>query len=364
MDFHTTLELLKAEVEDRLLEFVTGEENNPVFKEFYHHIKTHVLTGGKRLRPITMIQTYTGIAEKDARITTASLSCELVHAASLILDDAMDEDTVRHGKKTFNAFYADDLFKSMNCFEQYTRGESWIGKNALFDLLHIQRTLFRYSYAMSSLASNVLYSLSVKSLVEAGFDTAKTFKALCLHNRMYRQLNEGQLLDMALEKRKCTEPEYETMIDRKSGLLFAYALNIGALLAGYTGDMGIYARPMARAFQIRDDILGTFGEKTGKPADSDIKKGKKTLLVITAVERGSKQQQNTLSTILGKADATPDEVDIVRSIITDTKSLEYCLKKGEYYAEQAKKALNNIPLKEEQKEFFKNLADFVIEREF
>lgn len=362
MDFQKTLEPFKAQVEDRLYEFIT-EEEKPVFKQFYRDIKDYVLLGGKRLRPIMMIQMYAGIAEKDSSIITASLSCELVHAASLILDDAMDEDTKRHGEKTFNALYADNLFTSMNFPEKYSKGENWIGKKALFDLLNTQRALFRYSYAMSSLASNVLYSLSQKSLVEAGFDTKTTFKALCLHNRMYRQLNEGQLLDIALEKRTCTESEYTMMIDKKSGLLFAHALNIGALLAGYTEDTDSYSRPMARAFQIRDDILGTFGEKTGKPSDSDIKKGKKTLLAITAVERGSEKQQNALHAILGKADATPDEVDYVRYIFEDTKSVEYCRKKGEYYAEEAKKAVKNIPLKKEQKEFFIKLADFVIERE-
>ncbi|MBU7045679.1 MAG: polyprenyl synthetase family protein [Theionarchaea archaeon] len=367
MDFPGELDALKREVEERIEEFMYIERENPVLKNFYHDIKKHVLSGGKRLRPIAMIQTYAGLAGKDSRIVTASLFCEFVHSASLILDDAMDEDIVRHGRKTFNALYADKIFNTMNfSFEPYTRGESWIQKEGLFDLLKVQRALSRYSYVMSSLASNLLYSLSVKCLTTAGFDQFLTMKALELHQEMYRQLNEGQLLDIFMEKRTCTEEEYLTMIDKKSGLLFAFPVRIAALLAGYeSSTLDEYSFCMARGFQIHDDLLGTFGGvETGKPSDSDIKGGKRTLLVVKALEFGTADQRETLNTVLGKKDATPEEVDSIRRIFDETKALHYCREKEKLFSEQAKKALESVELKEENKEFLKYLADFVIERKY
>ncbi|MBU6997774.1 MAG: polyprenyl synthetase family protein [Theionarchaea archaeon] len=367
MDFHVQLSTLKTEVEERIASFLDAKKDSPILRGLYEDIRSQVLKGGKRLRPILMIQTYAGFKEKDQSILTACLSCEFVHSASLILDDAMDEDILRHGKKTFNAIYADKIFDSMDfSFQKYGRGSSWIQKEGLFDLLYMQRALSRYSYAMSSLASNLLYSLSEKCLSEAGFDKQVTLRALVLHNEMFRQLNEGQLLDMFMEKRQCIEQDYLTMIDKKSGLLFAFPMRIAAILAGSdTPALDSYSFPMARGFQIHDDILGTFGgEKTGKPSDSDIKKGKRTLLVIKALREATEEQREIMDVALGKADATEEEVDSVRTILRDTKALEYCQEKARSFTEQAKKALDTIPLKAEQKAFLQNLADFVVEREF
>jgi geranylgeranyl diphosphate synthase type I len=367
MDFHSQLSTLKNEVEGEIASFLDTRKDSPVLKGIHEDIRGQVLRGGKRLRPIAMIQAYAGFREKDQSILTASLSCEFVHSASLILDDAMDEDILRHGKKTFNAIYADKIFDSMNfSFQKYGKGSSWIQKEGLFDLLYVQRALSRYSYAMSSLASNLLYSLSVKCLSEAGFDTQLTLKALSLHNEMFRQLNEGQLLDMFMEKRQCTEQDYLTMIDKKSGLLFAFPMRIASILAGHdTPALDQYSFPMARGFQIHDDILGTFGgEKTGKPSDSDIKKGKRTLLVIRALKEATEEQKEMMEATLGKADATEEDVDSVRTLLRETKALEYCQEKARSFTEQAKEALETIPLKEEQKMFLEDLADFVVEREF
>lgn len=367
MDFETELEALRTEIEERISEFLHFKGENSILEEFYQDIKAYMLAGGKRLRPISMIQTYSGFTPKDERIVTASLSSEFLHAGSLVLDDAMDEDIIRHGKKTLNATYADKIFETMKfSFEKYARGESWIEKGGLFDLLHVQRSLSRYSYALSSLASNLLFSLSVKCLKESGFDSTVILKALHLHMEMYQQLNEGQLLDILMEKREPSEAEYLSMIDKKSGLLFAYPVRIAAVLAGHEEPMlDNYSFPMTRGFQIHDDILGTFGgEETGKPTDSDIKKGKRTLLVIKAMEMASEEQKELLKATLGRAEATPEEIDMIRTIFKETGALDYCLQKETNFSEKAKTALKSIPMKEPQKKFLGELANFVIERTY
>jgi geranylgeranyl diphosphate synthase type I len=367
MDFEAELNVLKTEIEKKIWEFLHFKGENPVLEEFYADIRDFMLAGGKRLRPICMIQTYSGFTEKDDRMITASLSSEFLHAGSLVLDDAMDEDIIRHGKKTLNAIYADKIFEAMQfSFEKYAKGESWVEKGGLFDLLHVQRSLSRYSYALSSLASNLLFSLSVKCLKESGFDSTVILKALHLHMKMYHQLNEGQLFDVLMEKREPSEEEYLSMVDKKSGLLFAYPIRIAAVLAGHDEPLlDDYSLPMTRGFQIHDDILGTFGGKeTGKPTDSDIKKGKRTLLVIKALEMATEDQRDLLNATLGRAQATPEEIELIRAIFRESGALDYCREKKEHFSDQAKTALESIPLKDHPKAFLRELADFVIERTY
>lgn len=112
-----------------VLNSTTKNYENIILKDFYKDI-VRVMGAGKRLRPLSMIFAFNGIKnEVNDDIIKASVSCELVHNASLILDDAMDEDVVRHGKKTFNTIYADKFLKSVGFnFNAYKSGQSWIKK--------------------------------------------------------------------------------------------------------------------------------------------------------------------------------------------------------------------------------------------
>ncbi|MFQ6087903.1 MAG: polyprenyl synthetase family protein, partial [Candidatus Methanofastidiosia archaeon] len=310
MDFSDELSELKEEIEAEILKFMDEVfedmqiEELPrvhfkILKDFYSDIKDHLLFGGKRLRPACMVMAFCGFSEKNDLILRASLSCEFVHSASLILDDAMDEDVLRHGRETFNAIYAHKFLESLNFdMEKYRKGESWISKESLLEISNLQRSISRYSYALSSLASNLMFSMSERALTESGFEKGKILRALRLHREMYKMLNEGQLLDVFMESKSPTEKEYLSMIDKKTGLLYAYPIKIGGMLADYPDfeRLDKYSFAMARAFQIHDDILGSFGreEETGKPADSDIRGGKRTLLVIEALERANSSQKELL----------------------------------------------------------------------
>ncbi len=340
---------------------------NLILKEFYGDIKK-VTGAGKKLRPLSMVFAFYGMKnEFNEDIIEASVSCELVHNASLILDDAMDEDVVRRGKKTFNSIYADKFVKSAGFkFKEYKDGKKWIKKDSILEVIEMQRNISRFSYALSVLASNVLYELS-EEVLNSYFPSELRMKALQQHREMYLKLNEGQLLDILMEKRTVSEERYLEMIDKKTGILFVYPIRIGLIFGdteNYT-SMDEYSLNMARAFQIHDDMLGTFGKSkdTGKPSDSDIKSGKNTLLAIKTREYIENREKEKFEKVFGNRSATRNEINELREIIKASGAYDYCKKREKELVERAKESIND-ELNEESRAFFEKLADFVIGREF
>ena len=120
---------------------------------------------------------------------------------------------------------------------------------------------------------------------------------------------------------------------------------------------------MPKAFQINDDILGSFGSEkvTGKPSYSDITEGKRTLLVIKALEEADEHQKKRLGSILGYEHASREDVAEVRDIFMDTGAYDYCVKLSAELVRQSKEALPEA-IRPESYAFFEGLADFVIQR--
>jgi len=149
-------------------------------------------------------------------------------------------------------------------------------------------------------------------------------------------------------------------------------LHTGAILAGASDDdlkaLTEYAIPGGIAFQIQDDILGMFGDeyKIGKPADSDLSEGKKTLLIVKAFEKGDSLQKKILNKNLGSPKISSKDLREVRQIIIDTGSLEYSKKIALNLVNKAKERLqkyshsNWIP---EGREFLDGIADYMIKRD-
>ena len=122
-----------------------------------------------------------------------------------------------------------------------------------------------------------------------------------------------------------------------------------------------FAKNCGYAYQIRDDILGSFGDEkvTGKPSDSDIRKGKKTILTIKAKQFGGKESL-ILDELLGKEDMTEEEVETVRNIFIDTGALDYAENLVREFSERAKKPIRNLEIGERR--FFIDLVDYLADR--
>ncbi|PIU72160.1 polyprenyl synthetase family protein, partial [Candidatus Woesearchaeota archaeon CG06_land_8_20_14_3_00_33_13] len=144
----------------------------------------------------------------------------------------------------------------------------------------------------------------------------------------------------------------------------------GAIAAGASDDqlkiLSEYAIPLGMAFQLKDDILGLFGseEKLGKPADSDIKEGKKTLLILKVLENANKEQKELIGNALGNKDITKTELTKVREIIKETGSLSYSENLAEKLVKKAKNAIKTSDFETHGKDFFLEIADYVIKRDY
>ena len=147
-------------------------------------------------------------------------------------------------------------------------------------------------------------------------------------------------------------------------------LHMGAIAAGASDDqlkiLSEYAIPLGMAFQLKDDLLGLFGleEKLGKPVDSDIKEGKKTILILKAMENAGKQQKEFIVNALGNKNITEKELIKLREIIKKTGSLSYSENLAEKLVKKAKDTIKNSDFEKQGKEFFLEIADYIIKRDY
>jgi len=320
-----------------------------VYVDYYRNLRDFVMRGGKRLRPVSFIMAYKGVGGKDYEsIIKASPSIELLHNSTLIHDDIIDEDHIRRGGPTFHIVYTD-------WFEQKFSG----------------RDSIRFGEAMAILGGDNLFELGLSILTKANFSSNFLLQAIDIYRETYKKICEGQILDILWENRaEVTEEEYFDMISMKTGSLFVGSPLIGCTLGNGSPRqfelLKKYSLLMAQAFQVQDDVLGTFGleEETGKPTDSDIRQGKRTLMVIKAIEMSSAQDKKILLKTLGNKKAPRDDVEHVKKIIRQTGALDYVKEKA---SNLAKPAIGEI-LKEseiftaEAIEFFSGLAEFVLNR--
>ncbi|MHA1408906.1 MAG: polyprenyl synthetase family protein [Candidatus Odinarchaeia archaeon] len=315
--------------------------------QYYHNISEFILRGGKRLRPVALIMAYKAVVNTpENSIYLPSISIELLHNATLVHDDIIDHDDVRRGGPTFHRKYS-EIFKKKT------------------------ETHDDFGVSVGILGGNSCFNLGIESILKSAFNSEEKLKALSYYSKGFQEVIDGVFLESIMQiNRESTEKEYLTMIKLKTSALFEKGILIGATLGGaeqsQINALGKYAVLTGQAFQIQDDILGTFGvEKvTGKPADSDIKEGKLNILSIKAFEIADKREKEKLNSIYGNSEATSKEIEYVRSYLREKRILDYCTKLSNKLANQAIKALDKTdpPLKQESIEFFKRLSDFVIKR--
>lgn len=342
------LERINAAI-DSFLDAKISRAFTPYHAEYYSNIKEFIMRGGKRLRPVSLVNAYFGVGGKNrGDIYKASIAVELLHNATLIHDDLIDHDETRRGKETFHVKYR-------NWYNEHFKG----GRGEDFGM------------TMAILGGNTVYNLGVEALLESGFSAELVCKAVDRYQRVFEEIIEGVMYEMILSfKDHVKLDEYMKMIKMKTAALLEASVEIGAILGGGSEEqiqsLKEYSVLVGQAFQIQDDILGTFGkeEETGKPTDGDIKEGKKTALVVYALESAGPKELSVLRSVLGKRSATSKEVESVRKIFLETGALEKAREKAIKLKEEAKEKIKNMkpPLTREAEAYFLKLADFVVER--
>lgn len=355
MNFNQALNSYKGRVEKELKDFFDEhlkrvEAIDKSAEEVMEHLREYNLRNAKRIRPILTIIGYKAFGGKnEEEIIKASIAIELMQSFFLVHDDIMDQDEMRRGYYSFHKVYEN---KAKRHFKN-TDAE-------------------RYGENMAINAGDMLSMLSNEVLLNADFPSKLKLKAIRKLNRVAINTCIGQLLDINSEVLpEINETDVEKIHRLKTAVYTIEGpLHIGAILAGADEkDLALlskFAMPLGQAFQVQDDILGMFGDekKIGKPADSDLKEGKKTLLIIKALKKADENDKKIILNALGNENITKKDVGNVRDIIIRTGSLEHSKKLAEFLINKAKNIINESGLEKEAKEFLVGMADYMLNREY
>ncbi len=341
----------KARVEEELEKFFREKRlslEHWSSREAAEILQEYTLRGGKRIRAILMIVGYKmmGGDDEDA-IIKASSSLELVQSYLLIHDDIMDESDLRRGKATVHKIYEEKHLKN-----------GFGGKPK------------KFGESMAIILGDLADAYAMEILSSSNFPAERKIEAIKKLNEIIEYTGYGQIIDV-----------YSSVLDdfREEDLLLLHhyktakytiegPLALGMLLAG-AEPAGIekFAIPIGIAFQLQDDILGLFGseERIGKPVTSDLAEGKKTLLIIKALERANEEERKTILSALGNPAVTEEQLNAVREIVRRTGSLDYSIDMARKMVEDAKNSLREMRVeREEMKDFLLWLADYMINRSY
>ncbi|MHA1259974.1 MAG: polyprenyl synthetase family protein [Candidatus Heimdallarchaeaceae archaeon] len=303
---------------------------NQFLTYYYNEVKKFLFSGGKRIRPIFLITAHSAVNPENDDIDSiiqASLSLELLHNASLIHDDIMDNAETRRGEKAFHCTFRDYARKMLFNFNVNSDD---------------------FGLAMGILGGDFVYHLAYKAVNVNTIPPDISLRAADEFNKGFLKVVQGVIVETELMgKQGVSEEEYMKMIEGKTAALFETAAKMGGIYGkGTTSQiqsLGGYGRKIGLAFQIVDDIIGLYGnpKKTGKPVDSDLKEGKKTILVIKALEKATDEQKKEMLAVLGNKDASVNEIERVRNIIKETGALNFARKKAETLFIEARKLLED-----------------------
>ncbi len=311
--FKDKIELINSEINKT----VSGEPKK-LYDAARHLFKKQA--GGKRIRPILLFLAHETVSGTEGVLKSA-VSTELIHTFTLIHDDLMDNDRLRRGMASVHAAYGDTT---------------------------------------AILAGDLLFAKAFE-ICDAKISDILAHAA--------SEVCEGQQLDMSYEEKEViTEEEYMDMIMKKTGVLIEASTKAGAVL-GCASDaevfaMATYGRNIGIAFQIHDDILDLIGDekKLGKPIGSDIYEGKKTLIVVKALEFLDRANRGELLKILNKKDNTSEEVKRALELINNCGAMDYCINKEKELIKIAKNEIS-IFKDSDAKQDLMDIADFMIKRE-
>ncbi len=288
---------------------------------------------GKLLRPALCLLCCEAVGGEAGRALPAAAALELLHNFSLIHDDVEDASLQRHGRETLWSLWGEA--QAIN-----------VG-DGMFALAH--GTLLR--------------------LVERGHPTERVLQAIQMLDDASLRLCEGQQRDLEYaEERLITRADYQSMIEGKTAALLAASGALGALLGGATPEgveaLEQFGRRLGLAFQIRDDVLGVWGdsEETGKPTGDDLRGGKKSYPVVIGLERAAYDERQALLALVGDEGLDIEGVHRARTLLDRLDAREESERAALQHADAAIAALALLELVPEPRAELEQLARFAAQR--
>lgn len=344
---------LRASVDDQLQTFLAQHEALLVEiapdTDLVSEALAEFLQGGKRMRGVLCFWGWRAAGGGlTGEIATAAASLEFLQACALIHDDVMDDSDLRRGQPAIHRRFA-----------SIHRKNRWSGSAERFGL------------AAAILLGDLCLSWADEMLLSPDWGATTLKRSKPLYDLMRTELMVGQYLDVLEQARASTDVQSALRVATfKSGKYSVERpLQLGATLAG--GDdalvesLGRYGNALGQAFQLRDDLLGVFGEPdaTGKPAGDDLREGKRTVLVVLALGSCGDARAAELEAGLGDPDLDQEQVFRLCRIIRDTGAPERVEEMIRELLAESVASLQTADIPTDVKRVLESLADSMAHRD-
>jgi geranylgeranyl diphosphate synthase type I len=320
---------------------------DPDLREPLEALGAFVLSGGKRLRPAFCHWAFVGAGGScdDPLVVDAGAALELLHTFALIHDDIMDGSSTRRSRDTIHVQ-----------FEERHALDGWRGEGR------------RFGEGVAVLVGDLAFVYADQLLAAAPAEAVAVFTELRI------EVNVGQYLDLLGTARgDVGEAKARRISLFKSGkYTVERPLHLGAALAGrlpeLAAPLSAYGLPLGEAFQLRDDLLGVFGDEavTGKPVGEDLRDGKPTLLFAAARARAAARNGH-VSRLLeryGAPDLTEDEVADLQDVLMETGAVAHVEGEIEWLVTESVAAIKDAPVTPPARAALIELAHFVAGRDW
>ena len=284
---------------------------------------------GKRLRPVLLMASAEMFGATAQEAVSAAAAVEWYHNSTLVHDDIMDEADIRRGIPTVHKVY---------------------GLNTAIN------------------TGDVMIIKAYEMLGRLSCEQAK--KSIAIFSKAAAEIIEGQTMDLDFETRSdVSETEYLKMIEFKTSVLLAAALEMGAAIGGASEEdaQSVYefGRSLGISFQIKDDWLDTFGEadKIGKKVGGDIARNKRTLLYLRAINKANTEQKQKL-VALGSETDTELKIKETLSVFDELNIKQDVENTAAKYFTQSLAHLDSINIPEDRKHILRDLAYRIYNRDF
>lgn len=294
-----------------------------------------LLRGGKRLRAAFLYWGFRAAGGADSpEIVRMATAMELFQAAALLHDDVMDDSDTRRGMPSAHRTLA-----------SHHAALGWEGSSERFGL------------AGAVLAGNLCLTWADEMYATSGLPTQDVARGRALFDRMRTQLMAGQFLDVVESVRPWDSLATSERLERAGHVIryksakytIEHPLLIGASVGGLDPEslaaLSDYGLELGHAFQLRDDVLGVFGdpEQTGKPAGDDVREGKRTVLMAHAMHLAGAVERDEVTAALGRTNLSGQDVDSVRSILVSSGALAAVESDIARHAAASRTALERAP---------------------
>lgn len=353
--FQYELVEIKKQVDTYLKEFMEKKikrvsHTHPLLKKPVEDILDMTMRGGDRLRPVLCLWGYEASGGKERkRMLPVACALEMFHTFALIHDDVMDKGETRRGRETIHVKIAKE-----------------------FSHLPKEKAA-HYGLSGAILAGDLAYAYADELFASTSEDHLAHQKALELFTLMKQEVIYGQYLDVFGGASGVDEDEILTIYEYKTARYsIEKPLLIGCVLGGRDKSvydaLSLFGKCVGVAFQIRDDLLGIFGDEilTGKSGAGDMHEGKYTLLMVKTLEmlkkNGNTASLKKINTLFGNKQSSLDDVLWLKECMSDSGARLYCEKKAQSLVDGARVVLGKATINPRIKANLLELADFAIHR--